>query len=489
MCKVVIFGGTAEGRKLAEYCARRGIDAVVCVISEYGEHLLPENPFIRGIQGAMTQEEMVKLLCREKPKMVFDATHPYAREATENITAACQKQKVSCLRVLRKTVMEEALRQPSAKGAAMILAGQETGSNILTMDSAAAAVAWLNHTSGNILVTTGSKELALFTKLASYKERVYARVLPDSQVLKTCEEAGFLRSHIIAMQGPFSREMNHALLRGTKAAWLVTKESGQAGGFKEKLEAAADLQVTVIVIGRPIKEEGLSLRQAYEYLRPYGTLKPKRNICLIGIGMGGDGQWTLQAGQRLKQAEAAAGAPRLLKSIETYLYGKEVCASYKSQEILDWFEGMPDLDSLAVVYSGDTGFYSGARQMLKYLKDYGQDYDLQVLPGISSVSYLCARLQIPWQEVYLASGHGREINVVELVKQHEQVFLLLDRENSVEKLGRALTEAGYGEALISAGIRLSYPDEVIITKQARQAETIASDFPCAVLIRREGYER
>ena len=93
-------------------------------------------------------------------------------------------------------------------------------------------------TEGNVLLTTGSKELKVFTEIPSYRDRLYARVLSLPSVVETCSEYGFEGKHLIAMQGPFSREMNEAMLRQYQCSYLVTKDSGKAGGFEEKIQAA-----------------------------------------------------------------------------------------------------------------------------------------------------------------------------------------------------------------------------------------------------------
>ena len=122
---------------------------------------------------------------------------------------------------------------------------------------------YLEQTQGNILITTGSKELDKYTRLTNYKERCYARVLSVLPSVMQSIELGFSGKHLIAMQGPFSREMNLALLHQTEAKYFVTKESGKNGGFAEKLEAAV-----LLVIGRPI-EEGLSVEEAEQEMRKW----------------------------------------------------------------------------------------------------------------------------------------------------------------------------------------------------------------------------
>ena len=472
--QAVIFGGTTEGRQLADFCGQRGIRCAVCVVSSYGEELLPETEWVRRETGARTAEEMAKLLERLRPVLVLDATHPYAVQASENIRLACEKTGLDCLRVVRQS--------EAAAGAA----GEQAPRIRYVRDAAEAAEA-LAGTRGPVFVTTGSKELEAFARLENWQERIYVRVLPDSRVLAQCEAMGFARGHVIAMQGPFSADLNAAMMQAVQAAYLVTKESGAAGGFAEKMEAAARLGIPAVVIGRPRQESGISAEEACRQLARLGT-EQKRQIFLTGIGMGGPEQRTLEAERVLRQAAAAAGAPRMLESAGELLKGKPVYAGYGSEGILDWFEKHPELASLAVVYSGDPGFYSGAEGFRQEAKRReaagGEAFDVRTVAGVSSMAFLCARMGISWQQVYPASRHGREADAAALLRDHAQVFLLLEGGDGAAQVCRQLTEAGYGDAQVTVGERLSYPEERVVTTAASQMGETRFDGLCAMLIRR-----
>ena len=472
--QAVIFGGTTEGRQLADFCGQRGIRCAVCVVSSYGEELLPETEWVRRETGARTAEEMAKLLERLRPVLVLDATHPYAVQASENIRLACEKTGLDCLRVVRQS--------EAAAGAA----GEQAPRIRYVRDAAEAAEA-LAGTRGPVFVTTGSKELEAFARLENWQERIYVRVLPDSRVLAQCEAMGFARGHVIAMQGPFSADLNAAMMQAVQAAYLVTKESGAAGGFAEKMEAAARLGIPAVVIGRPRQESGISAEEACRQLARLGT-EQKRQIFLTGIGMGGPEQRTLEAERVLRQAAAAAGAPRMLESAGELLKGKPVYAGYGSEGILDWFEKHPELASLAVVYSGDPGFYSGAEGFRQEAKRReaagGEAFEVRTVAGVSSMAFLCARLGISWQQVYPASRHGREADAAALLRDHAQVFLLLEGGDGAAQVCRQLTEAGYGDARVTVGERLSYPEERVVTAAASQMGETRFDGLCAMLIRR-----
>ena len=474
MSDVIIFGGTTEGRRLAEFCGEHKIQTVVCVVSEYGEMLVPESTSVRVIRRALEKDEMEALFVAEKPSLVLDATHPYARVVTENVTQVCQKMGIVWYRVLRKSELET-----------------KNADSIVTVDSVDQAVEWVKSHEGPVLVTTGSKELVKYTAIPDYKERIFARILPDSQALLNSEALGFPRNHMIAMQGPFSLEMNIATMRMTGANYLVTKESGHAGGFLDKIHAAEAVGAIALVIGRPLKETGISLEEACQYLEPFGTETITRTITLIGIGMGAPGMWTVAARKTLLEADAVAGASRMVESVEKDLGEKAVLKAYDGKKILDWFEHAPQLRKLAVLYSGDTGFYSGASGLAETLRERqeagkDQEIQLEILPGISTVSYLASKLQIPWQDLELESLHGREAKPWEALERGKNVFLLLGGVEPIAEVSRMISEHGFGSWLVSAGKNLSYDDEEILTDTAENMmNKKLGDGLWAVIIRKE----
>ncbi len=154
--KVLIFAGTIEGRLMAEYLARHGVETYASVATSYGGTLFGHYDMLHVSTGRMNEEQMSAFVLEVEPEMILDATHPYATEVTENIRKTCEKTKRPYMRLIRE-------------------GGRS--SNAAYVSSVEEAVQFLEGTKGNVLVTTGSKELAAFTKLTDYKERVFARVL------------------------------------------------------------------------------------------------------------------------------------------------------------------------------------------------------------------------------------------------------------------------------------------------------------------------
>lgn len=291
--KVVIFGGTTEGRQLAGYLIQlnkqqkmQNIQVHVCVASEYGAQVLPEDDALKVHVGRLEQADMQEFLQEVQADICVDATHPYAVIVTKNIYQACKVVGVPYVRVRRDMQEEQENADPAMQEEPvnadpdMQMSGTYIGdvdgkrytdetSDSIYVGDIQAAVDYLKGVTGNILITTGSKELHLYTQIPDYGSRCTARVLPTRSVVEACTELGFTGKHLICMQGPFDLEMNLATLRYADADFMVTKASGKNGGYDEKCEAALAAGVQLVVIGRPKEqvEPVMSLAQTEEYLR------------------------------------------------------------------------------------------------------------------------------------------------------------------------------------------------------------------------------
>lgn len=244
MKKIVLFGGTTEGRLIAEALQETDVELHVCVATEYGETLLPEATNIIVHAGRMDEREMATFLKEISPEVCIDATHPYAVVVTENIRLACEESKVAYRRIKRESTV---VREANLDG-------------MIVVNSVKEAAAYLKDKEGNILLTTGSKELEEYTVIDNYRSRCYARVLPTEEVMKKCHELGFEGRNLIGMQGPFDEELNYCILKQINASYLVTKNSGVGSGYEEKCLAAKRAGVQLIVIRRPANiQEGSML--------------------------------------------------------------------------------------------------------------------------------------------------------------------------------------------------------------------------------------
>lgn len=251
--KIIIFGGTTEGRELSVQLASEGADVTVSVASEYGAEEQTADYGIKIEEGPKDEEEM-RLLIRGADLCV-DATHPYAVLVTENIRKAAEAEDIELLRLTRDSDGFEGAGSPEASGSA----------EILIAGSAEEAARMARAKGGNVLLTTGSKELHVYAELLD-PQLLFPRVLPLASSLEACESACIPHRNIIAAQGPFSEGFNCALISEFGIDILITKESGKAGGFSEKIQACRKCGIPAIVIARPA-DEGLSYDEVLELCR------------------------------------------------------------------------------------------------------------------------------------------------------------------------------------------------------------------------------
>ena len=301
MIKALLFAGTTEGRKIAEGCRGKDIELTVSVATEYGETLIDPAENVHVVSGRKDGDGIAALIRDTGAELVIDATHPYAAEVTKTLKTVCAQEGVDYLRVLR---------------------GEDHGDLIgcVLVDDTQGAVDFLNSTEGSVLLTVGSKELAAYTAVTDWKTRLYARVLPLPASTQIAYELGFEGSHLICMQGPFSQEINEAMLRMLDVRYMVTKDTGAAGGFGEKLRAAKACGVTPVVIRRPLREEGVSVAECLRLLgqRCGWNAKTKKHITILGLGMGEPGTLTLAAEQACQAADLIVGAKRVTDALSRF---------------------------------------------------------------------------------------------------------------------------------------------------------------------------
>ena len=439
MYKAIVFAGTTEGYALCEFLSENRISVYACAATEYGGSLLTKNDFLHVSAGRLKTEDMEELFRKETPEIVLDATHPYAAEVTKNIRTACENAAVRYQRVLRPE-------------------GEKSGQAVY-VDSPEAAAEFLSGTEGNIFLTTGSKELAKFTVIPDYRERLFARVLSIPFVIQSCAELGIEGKHLIGMQGPFSTEINEAMLRQFQCSYLVTKDTGFAGGFPEKLEACQRCGVTPVIIGRPLKEEGLSLPEARGFLAKLFDLKLEQKVSLVGIGMGAQNTLTLEGKQALDEPQLLIGAKRMTDAVQKP--GQAVLHEYRSDRIVEYIKAHPEYRTVAIALSGDVGFYSGAKKLVDLLGE-----EVQVICGISSVVYFMAKIGLSWDDAKIVSAHGRKCNLVSLIRHNRKVFSILGTEDGVAALASKLVYYGMGDVTLYVGENLSYENEQIFHDKA-----------------------
>ena len=480
MNKILLFAGTTEGRNLAEFLEKNQIPTEVCVATQYGETLLEEGKYLHVHAGRLDETEMEQQIQKQQITLVIDATHPYAVIVSQNIRRACSRTGTEYIRLARKET-DASWKQEME--------------DVTEVASVAEAAAFLAKKEGRIFAATGSKELSAYQVIPDYQNRVVARVLSTPEAVSECAMLGFSGKNLICMQGPFTEDLNVAMLRQAQASWMVTKESGKAGGFLEKLRAAKKAGAKLVVIKRPgerseeieedQKEENLYAicdeGQIRSLLGKRLGICPKRQLYLVGIGMGNEKNRTVEAEQICQSADLLIGARRMLQSVKTE--GKAVFESYKPDEIAAYLAEHPQYETAAVLLSGDIGFYSGAKKLYDAIERTEGLEQMEIYPvsGISSVVYFCGKLGVSWEDVHLLSLHGRKQNLIDAVKYHEKVFVLCGEKDGIPKICCKLKEYGLGDVKVAVGTDLSYEQERIV--QGTAESLMKEDFaPLSVLL-------
>ncbi len=249
MADLLIFGGTTEGRKLAEFCCKLKVSADISVTTDYGSSLLQKSNVIRVIKGRLDASQIEELIRKNGYLSVIDATHPYAIAATSNIREACEKTSAKYMRIIRES-------------------NQNIGGTIIK--NLPETIEYLNSNNKKILSTLGSKEIPMLTKIKRFSERFWVRVLPFAAI--GCQQLP--KSHIIAEKPPFSIAQNIAHIQMSGAEILLTKESGNVGGYQEKIKAAEICEIEVITIPRPV-ENGCTLENAEAFIKTLAEVKDR----------------------------------------------------------------------------------------------------------------------------------------------------------------------------------------------------------------------
>ena len=505
MKKILVFGGTTEGRAVAELLSENKVECDVCVATEYGEMVMEEMPCVHVKPGRLDAGDIAGLVGSGEYCAVIDATHPFAVEVSANIRhGVCSDgAKIPLIRFERNTKLDIKL--------------DDDGSVVYFDDAVSCAKALENmaeRTGGNILLTTGSKELGDFCRSDAIRKKLVVRVLPGLESIRLCYDAGLEGKQIIAMQGPFSEQMNRAVIKEYGMSGLVTKDSGKTGGADEKISAAKNAYIKCFVIRRPQEVMGqggaaqkpvavISVSTIDELCRALETrlslhlgANPRLFVTLAGIGMGSPETMTHAVRASISKADCVFGAPRMLESAGTN------CATYPyylASDIVPVLKkmlenpphGKTGTIRAVVLFSGDPGFFSGAEKLKTALSGL-PNTEVQILPGISSVQYLAAKLGLSWQNAAIISMHGVPEDewrpaLENYVKSVRTVFFLTSGSSDIRLIGNVLVSlrqslwqtSAMPEYTVYAGYQLSYPDEKILSLTPEECADAAGSGLCS----------
>lgn len=227
-----VIGGTKDSRDFIESFPFKE-RLIVTTATEYGGKLLENISKIRVLSKRMNLDEINEFIKLEKIKKIVDLSHPYAVEISKNAMEAALKYNIEYVRFERESLEEE--------------------DGVIYFNDLLKMIAYLEKIKGNILVTLGSNNLDKFKELSNLSN-IYFRILPKWDMVKKAEGNGILPKNIIAMQGPFSKELNIAMMKQLNIKYLVSKKGGNTGGEQEKIDATKEIGAVSLFLSKPIVE-------------------------------------------------------------------------------------------------------------------------------------------------------------------------------------------------------------------------------------------
>ena len=207
---ILVLGGTSDSLEICDRINKyEDLPYTLSVTTSYGEDLARKHAK-NVITGKLTKEDMVRFIEKNNINKIIDATHPYAIEVSKNAIQCAKELNIDYLRYERKSLIED-----------------------------------ISYENKYIVSSIEPKIVELIPD-----RNLIVRVLPTSDVILSCESLGLNADNIIAMKGPFSQSINEEFYKHYNVDIVVTKESGIAGGFLEKVNACETLQIPVVIITR-----------------------------------------------------------------------------------------------------------------------------------------------------------------------------------------------------------------------------------------------
>ncbi|MGL6106625.1 precorrin-6A reductase [Romboutsia sp.] len=229
---ILVLGGTSDSLEICDLInEHEDLPYTLSVTTSYGEELAKKHTK-NVVLGKMSKVDMMKFMNQNKINKIIDATHPYAIEVSKNAIDCAKDLNIDYIRYERKSLIEDISYENK-----YIVGSIEEGCKIA------------REKGNNIFIGTGSKNLSQIIDYIPDRNLI-VRVLPTTEVIASCENLGLNADNIIAMKGPFSKSINEAFYKHYNVDMVITKESGSAGGFLEKITACEKLNIPVVIVKR-----------------------------------------------------------------------------------------------------------------------------------------------------------------------------------------------------------------------------------------------
>ena len=229
---ILVLGGTSDSLEICDRINKyKNLPYILSVTTSYGEDLARK--YAKNvITGKLAKEDMINFIEQNNINKIIDATHPYAIEVSKNAIQCATELNIDYIRYERKSLIDSINYE-----------------NKYIVNSIEDACKIAREKGRNIFIGTGSKNLPQIVDFIPDRNLI-VRVLPTSDVILSCENLGLNADNIIAMKGPFNQSINEEFYKHYDIDIVITKESGTAGGFLEKVNACEALRIPVVILAR-----------------------------------------------------------------------------------------------------------------------------------------------------------------------------------------------------------------------------------------------
>ena len=204
----------------------------------------------------------------------------------------------------------------------------------------------------------------------------------------------------------------------------------------------------------------------------------KNKINVLGLGPGNLDYTLPVVLKEIEKSDVIIGGKRHIESLGKYAEKKEYCyINADLQRVLDFIENNR-AKKMSLILSGDTGFYS----MLTFMRQHFKANELNVIPGISSIQYMFAKVSNYWNDAFVSSVHGRNTEYVGKLREFGKIGLLTDKKNTTQRIAEEVVKAGMTEATIYVGENLSYENEKIWEMPVKEMMEYERDFEMNVVL-------
>jgi len=258
---ILVLSGTHEGRQIIAELSHKGYKVITLAATEYGRELALQEGSLEAITGELGMKKLAGLLEHKAINAVVDASHPFPSKMSNLVEELGAQWGIPRIRYLR-----EETNLPANSLIYPVYSWMETAQKAASLGK-------------TIFLTTGSNNLEVFLGyLKGQNRRIVVRVLPEHKVVQKCQDLGLAPKDIVAMQGPFSKEMNRITFKSYNASVVVTKDSGKMGGTDTKISAALSVNIPVVVIKRSKVGEGNTARTCSEIIEMLEAVLPNKNM-------------------------------------------------------------------------------------------------------------------------------------------------------------------------------------------------------------------